>query len=352
MSHQPGKIKRVSLRDVAAKAGIGVATASAVLNGSSSNTRVSDATRARILEVARELQYYPNAIGRTLAGHPTRTIGVIIGLRRATLAEANPFAFAVLEGIVAAASLEKYNILLFTESWKDASESLGPLRDGRIDGVIVIAASDNSDILTALGVSGLPAVSLSSTSGESGVPTIDIDNEAGTILATRHLLDLGHRRIAHLSGDENLSSAVIRRQTFLEVCASAGAPCDPDYLFPGTYEDASGYERTLRLLRLPHPPTAIFAASDALAIAALRAAHDSGVQVPNDLSVIGFNDERMDPMVHPPLTTIRQDLGEIGMKGVRTLVQMLRGGSASSEPHLLAPTLIVRKSTAPPPASR
>jgi LacI family transcriptional regulator len=340
--------KRVSLRDVAARAGIGIATASSVLNGSTSNTRVSADTRQRILDIAREMQYYPNAIGRALAGHPTRTIGVIVGLSRATLAEANPFAFGVLEGIVAAASVEHYNIMLFTESWKSAADSLGALRDGRVDGVIVIAASNDSDILPALAQSGLPTISLSSTPDECHVPTVDIDNVAGAEIATRHLIELGHKRIAHLSGDESLSSAVARRQTFRDVCSAAGIALNPAYDLPGTYLSPSGYERTLTLLRLPEPPTAIFGASDTLAIAALQAARDSGVAVPAELSVIGFNDEPAATRSIPPLTTVRQDLSAIGAKGVQTMVAVLRGDNVANEHYLLEPALIVRESTAPP----
>lgn len=348
MKNRPGVSKRVSLRDVAVRAGIGIATASSVLNGSNSNTRVSAETRKRVVEIAREMQYYPNAIGRALAGRPTHTLGVVVGLRRAKLDEADPFTFAVLEGIVAAAAHATYNIMLFTNSWKSANESLGAVQDGRVDGVIVIAASNNSDILDALGKSGMPTVSLSASAGTSDIPVVDIDNEAGATLATQHLIELGHRKIAHLSGDVNLSSAVVRQQTFLEVCAAAGLATPPEYVPSGTYEDVSGYERTLTMLRLPDPPTAIFAASDTLALAAIHAARDSGLHVPQDLSVIGFDDDPMSALVSPPLTTISQDLREIGMQAVQTLVEILSSGNAPSAPLLLTPTLIVRQSTAPP----
>ena len=138
------------LRDVAAQAGIGIATASAVLNGSRSNTRVSPATRERVLTAAKDLGYHPNALARGLTGRPTRTLGVLFGLERASVAVANPFAFTVFQGLIAGAADAGYNVMLFTEPWHDAERSAGILRDGRTDGVLVIAVASDSDVIASV----------------------------------------------------------------------------------------------------------------------------------------------------------------------------------------------------------
>ncbi|MDR3708841.1 MAG: LacI family DNA-binding transcriptional regulator [Capsulimonadaceae bacterium] len=340
--------KTASLRDVAAKAGIGIATASSVLNGSRSNTRVSEATRKRIVDAARELRYHPNAVARALAGHPTKTLGVLFGLPRVTIAESNPFAFAVIEGILAGAAKEGYNVTLFTEPWVDAAQSLGKMRDGRVDGVIVIAASSQSDILPTLSEFGVPAVALAAAASDSPVPAVDVDNHAGSRMAVNHLLELGHRRIAHLQGDDTLSSAVRSRDGFLQALRDAGIEAAEGYVPAGTYEEKSGYERAIFLLERPDPPTAIVAANDVLAIAAIQAAHDRNVRVPEDLSVVGFDDIPMAAFIDPPLTTVHQDLLGMGTKAVRVLMQVLRGEATPGEPFLFMPVLVVRKSTAAP----
>ena len=162
------------------------------------------------------------------------------------------------------------------------------------------------------------------------------------------MLSLGHQRIAHLSGDDNLISAVDRRESFAATLAQAGLPVRAEYVLPGSYEAESGYDRTRRLLARPVPPTAIFAANDTLAFAAINAARDCGVEVPGQLSVIGFDDIPMLAMTSPSLTTIRQPLTEIGRTGSSMLIALIEAGDMEPESRLFAPELVVRNSTAPP----
>ena len=338
--------KMAGLRDVAAQAGIGIATASAVLNGSRSNTRVSQATRERVLAVAKDLGYHPNALARGLTGRPTKTLGVLFCLERASVAVSNPYAFTVFQGLIAEAADAGYDVTLFTEPWHDAERSGGILRSGRTDGVMLIALTTDSDILASLAETGLPAVVVSSSGGQN-IPSVDVDNPVGGRLATEHLLSLGHHRIAHLSGDGNLISAVDRREAFITALSQAGLPVRADYVLPGSYEAESGYERTRRLLALPLPPTAIFAANDTLALAAISAARDCGVEVPGQLSVIGFDDLPMLSLEAWGLTTIRQPLTEIGRMGSFMLITLIEQGTVQPERRLFAPELVVRNSTAP-----
>lgn len=344
---KPRRPQMAGLRDVVARAGVGIATASSVLNGSRSNTRVSPATRDRVLTVAKELGYHPNALARGLTGRPTRTLGVLFCLERASVAVANPYAYTVFQGLITGAADSGYDVTLFTEPWHDAERSGGILRSGRTDGVVLIAVATDSDVLASLAETGLPAIAVSSSGGPD-ISSVDVDNAAGARLATAHLLGLGHHRIAYLNGDNNLNSSIERQEAFTATMSMAGSPVRTDYMLPGSYEPESGYDRTRRLLALPSPPTAIFAANDTLALAVINAARDCGIDVPGQLSVIGFDDLPLLPLESLGLTTIRQPLLEIGEAGSRMLIASIEGGHAMPERKLFTPQLVVRRSTAPP----
>jgi DNA-binding LacI/PurR family transcriptional regulator len=337
----------VGLREVAERAGISVATASAILNPSRSNTRFSAVTRDRVLDAAKELRYHPNALARALTGQPTRTLGVLFGLERASVAVANPYVFTVLQGIVAAAAEARYNVTLFTEPWHGASVSAGLVRDRRTDGVIVIAPTVDSDIISCLAEFEIPVVAIATPAEDSLAPSVDVDNIAGATLAVEHLLSLGHRRIAHLTGDTNLRSSMERRDAFLAVLSDAKITVPSEYILPGLYTFESGYERALELLSLPVPPTAVFAASDSIAQGVLKAAKEKKIAVPERLSVIGFNDLPEGPTFDPPLTTIRQPLTEIGEEAARLLLRRVQSESVALKANLFCPSLVLRASTAP-----
>ncbi len=337
----------VVLRQVAERAGISVATASAVLSSTRSNTRVSQETRERVLQTARELHYHPNALARALTGQPTRTLGVLFGLQRASVAVANPYFFTVLQGIVASAAESGYNVTLFTEPWHDAAQSAGVVRDRRTDGVVVLSPTTDSDLLSSLVNFGFPVVSVGG--GDASLaPYVDVDNAEGARLATQHLLDLGHTRIAHITGDLNLRSGIERRDAFQETLAYANVSFPPDYLISGEYTPNAGYAGASKLLDLPVPPTAIFAASDEIARGVLQAAREKGVAVPTRLSVVGFNGLPLQEPCDPPLTTVRQPLEAIGKEAAKLLLQTVGGGEGVPETraYLFAPELLVRATTA------
>ncbi len=333
---------------MAERAKTSVATASAILSPTRSNTRFSAETRDRVLLAARELRYQPNALARALTGQPTRTLGIMFGLERASVAVANPFVFTLLQGIVSVAAGISYNITLFTEPWRSAAESSGVVRDRRTDGVIVIAPATDSDIISCLAEFEVPVVSIATPALDNLAPSVDVDNVLGARLATEHLLSLGHRRIAHLAGDDNLRSANERRDSFLETMWLAGLPVPEAYKLPGIYTAVSGEERALQLLALPEPPTAIFAASDGVAQGVIRAARRKGVSVPEQLSVIGFDNLSPDPSFTPALTTIDQPLVQIGEEATRLLMRRIQREEVPMKATLFPPRLVVRGTTAPP----
>jgi LacI family transcriptional regulator len=336
----------VGLRQVAEHAGTSVATASAILGAGRSNSRFSARTRDRVLHAAQELRYHPNAVARALTGQPTRVLGVLFGIERASVAVANPFVFNLLQGIVTAAAEVRYNVTLFTEPWQNAAVSAGLVRDRTTDGVIVIAPTLDSDIISCLNEFHIPAVSIATVGHDELAPSVDVDNVAGARLATEHLLALGHRRIAHITGDYVLRSGIERRDAFLNTMAEAGVPVPPEYVMPGQYTSPSGLEGTLALLSLPEPPTAIFAASDNIAQGVYRAARLKGVSVPDQLSVVGFDNFLAGDLFDPPLTTIHQPLQEIGAAAAHLLLQSIQREEIPQSTTLFPPKLIVRESTA------
>lgn len=178
------------------------------------------------------------------------------------------------------------------------------------------------------------------------MPSVDVDNAVGARLATGRLLELGHTRIAHLSGDEILLISRQRRQAFQEAMARAGVEVLTEYALPGDYTAKSGYERALQLLDLPEPPTAIFAANDDIALGILEAAEEKGVPVPAALSIVGFDGIPRFTPNRPALTTIRQPLEEIGKEAAHLLLKRIEGEEVPAYPHLFLPVLVEGDTTA------
>ena len=336
--------KTPGLKDVAARAGVSLATVSGILNGSKSNTKVSDTTRQRVLCAASELQYRPNAVARALVGRMTRTIGVLFGVPAVTVD--NVIVFTLLRGIAGGASAFGYNIMLFTDPWIDKDHSLTLACDGRTDGLAALSVPDASDLIPSLSEAGVPLVAISSSAGRYGIPSVDVDNVAGARLATEHLLSLGHRRIAHIVGDSDIDYARIRKDTFCSTMAAAGHSVPTEYVTGRLTSFKETYDQARRLLALDHPPTAIFAATDDMAYIVLSAAADAGIRVPQDLSVIGFDDVSVPMTFTPALTTIRQPMVKIGEVAAQTLIRLIKGETLSTKPMLFAPELVVRNTTA------
>ncbi|HZP82271.1 MAG TPA: LacI family DNA-binding transcriptional regulator [Chthonomonadaceae bacterium] len=335
-----------TLSDVAERAGVSPFTASVVLNGSRSNTRVSESTRQRILEVAAELRYHPNAMARGLVHRRMNTVGVLFSVMDSSAVVTNPYGSTILQGILMAAEKAGYNVTIFTETWRSAEQSAVRFRDGRTDGILVIAPVTDSDMMPGLAALGLPLVAIAYPAESYSAPCVDVDNARGIRLAVEHLLSLGHRRIAHLTGNPNMGSVPVRREAFCQVLAEAGIPILPEYIVTCRYDGLMTRESVAHLLALPEPPTAIVAGNDAIAIEAMAAARERGVAVPEQLSIVGFDDTPSATLVTPALTTVRQPLLEIGGMATRLLVAQIEGKTVPPTAHLLEPELVVRASTA------
>ena len=325
------------MADVAGRAGVSVMTVSRVLNGFPG---VADDTRQRVEEAVAALGYRANPAARVLAGGRSRTLGVIA-------VETQQFGPShMLYGIEAAARGAGH-VLSFVTMAPGADEigaTLDHLRAAHVEGVIVIApvrpvidaVADLDADLPLVVVGGDPSVRTS---------TVTIDQEAGARMATAHLLGLGHRTVDHVSGPADWIDATDRQRAWAETLEAHGAP--PGRFVEGDWTSRGGYAAGTQLAQDP-TVTAVFAANDQTALGILRALHEHGRSVPDDVSVVGYDDIPEAAYLVPPLTTVRQDLGEVGRRGVELLLALVDGGPAQRH-VMVAPELIVRTSTAPPP---
>jgi DNA-binding LacI/PurR family transcriptional regulator len=329
------------IADVAAQAGVGIATVSRVLNG---RANVAEGTRERVLEAIRALDYRPSSVARNLSLKRTLVVGVVIPF----LTEASQV--ERLRGIVTALGTSAYDLALFdVESADRQQRAFRMLADAhRTDGLLVLSLIPPDQEVRRLHVSGIPCVLVDAR--HTALPSVVIDDVAGGVLATRYLAELGHRRIAFI-GDKpsdpfRFLSTRDRTTGYERALAAAGLPLRPEYVREGTQSRHVARGIAEELLRLPERPTAIFAASDIQALGVLEAARALDIRVPEDLSVVGFDDIEVASYVG--LTTVRQPLYDSGRRGAELLLQSLAGSPPALQVETLPLDLVVRGTTRPP----
>ncbi|MEY9874170.1 DNA-binding LacI/PurR family transcriptional regulator [Streptacidiphilus sp. MAP12-33] len=328
------------MSDVARLAGVSHQTVSRVLNDS---PHVKEATRERVLTAIRELDYRPNSAARALVTNRTRTVGVV-SFDTTLYGPAS-----MLHGIEQAARGHDYFVSIVSVRTLDSrsvQDAVDRLHGQAVEGVLVIAPQTSAaGALAALGAD-LPIVAVGS-GPRAKVPAVAVDNESGARAVTRHLLDLGHRTVHHLAGPANWLDAKARVAGWRAALADAGASA-PEPL-TGDWSARSGYELGLRLAT-DRSVTAVFCANDHMALGLLRALSEAGIAVPGDISVAGFDDIPEASFFTPPLTTVRQDFGELGRRGLELLLDRIESGPTDGRPPrvLVAPEPVVRSSTAAP----
>jgi LacI family transcriptional regulator len=330
--------RATTLDQVAASAGVSRMTASRALNN---QPGVSTEVRERILRIANELGYVPNRAARDLAAGRPRVIGLLCADMHA------PFVAEIISGAVRAARSAGYEVLLYSllEPHEELREGVAPLLARSTQGVISTVVHRH-DHLPQLRAAGVQVVNIENPEG--GGSTVTADHYNGARSALRHLLELGHRRIGYIGSHDEMISSRERRRAWEDVQREQGLPRDRQLLVKGDNTQATGFLAAQRLLALPSPPTAIFANNDPTALGVLEAARLLGVRVPRDLSVVGFDDVPQAAQSHPPLTTVRQPLEQMGRSAVNTLLALLAGIDPVA-PIITFPTeLVVRGSTAAP----
>ena len=332
----------VTIHDVAARAGVSVATVSRVLNG---KELVREETSRQVLAAAKHLRYVPNVAARSLSIRRSQTIGIVLPDVH------GEFFSEVIRGIDVAARKAGYHILV-SGSHSDAGEMLEVLETmhGRVDGLVVMAPDVALASLREPLASGLPLVLLNSTDG--GLDSITIDNYGGARTMMRHLGALGHTRIAFINGPAQNADARERLRGFRHAMRGRGAAARSLELV-GDFTEESGYEAAKLAVRQKPRPTAIFAANDSMAIGALSALIELGIDVPQAMSVAGFDDIPIARYVAPPLTTIRVDIAELGRRAFALLFDALEKPSQQERRReCVATSLVIRNSTNRRPEGR
>lgn len=327
-----------TMDDVAQRAGVSRALVSLALRGSD---RVSDASRAAVLAAADELGYRPNLNARNLASKRTRSIGLVINDLH------NPYFPPVADGIKTAADESGYRLLLNSAFLDDDVEeaAVDAFVDFQVDGIITVGARLSQEVLERA-TRGVPTVVVSRPLTSDRIDSINNDDHLGATLAVQHLIDLGHRRIAHIDGG-NGAGAAERRAGYEATVRRAGL--EP-VVATGAFTEASGVAAARRLFDGPDEFTAIFAGNDLSALGALDVIDDRGLRVPDDISLVGYDNTYVGALQHIGLTSVDQQRHRLGQLAVAALIERVEHDRTEVRHEVIAPTLVVRETTAPPPA--
>lgn len=345
--------RRPTLEQVAAAAHVSTSTASKVLNG---RPNIAPETRRRVEAAIEQLGYAPTTGPR--AGTAPRSVAVVFR----TLSDI--YAMRVLEGVLTTA--RDHDVEVLVDVLDVPGGDVVPLSPAWIrrqaardrTGVILVTSGPTTEQHQLLQALGVPAVHIDPANPlDDSTVSVGSTNFSGGVQATRHLLDLGHRRIAFAGGAPTFQPSAERLQGYLSAMRTAGTAVDDgavddDLVRSQAHTFEAGVAMADDLLGQPHPPTAVFAASDSIALGVLASAQRHGLRVPQDLSVVGFDDSAAAVSSAPALTTVRQPVVEMGRVALRTLLQLARGESVDSHHVQLSTTLVVRESTAPPAAAR
>jgi LacI family transcriptional regulator len=326
----------VTIRDVARTASVSVATVSRVLNESGP---VHDETRRRIRDVVERLDYSPHGAARSLITRKTSTLGVVLPDLY------GEFFSELIRGIDSCARESGYHVLV-SGSHSDRSEIEAVLRAtrGRVDGLIVMSPDLDSRTLKASPHDGLPIVLLNGNG--SRFDSIHVDNYGGALAVVRHLIGLGHRRIAHLSGPAGNRDAAERLRGYRDAMRTVSRHLARDLVIEGDFREGAGYRAGGLLLGRKALPTAVFAGNDAMAIGLLAAFQEAGLRVPDDVAVAGFDDIPIARFMTPALSTVRVPIAELGAKATHRLLQHLAAPNGHAVRHETLPTtLVVRDSS-------
>lgn len=330
----------VTLKALGRLAGVHPSTVARVLNDDP-HQRVSAEVRQRILALASEQGYQPNHLARSLRTKRSAVVGALIP------DIANPFFALLFRGIEDALAEREYSVILANTDDDRTREARGVamLRGRQVDGLILATARRCDPTIERLMAEHVPLVLVNRhTDVVTPFAVVPADYD-GAGMAVAHLVELGHRRIAHIAGSGEMSTGATRRQGYLDALGRHGIAFDPALLVEGSFRDSGGYAAMRQLLALPEPPTAVFAVNDLAAAGAIRAIRETGRDVPRDISLVGFNDLSTVASTSPNLTTVQLPLHMMGMAAARRLLARIMGERDPSEPLTVPVTLIVRESS-------
>lgn len=331
--------------DIARVAGVSAMTVSRALNGSA---HVAEATRAKVLEAARSLNYVVNLSARRLKTSHTGVLGFVV----------SDLHFPYMAELVGTASevarAAGYDMLVQT-TWSDPQrerQHVGSLLSGLCDGLLIALPNTEPKHLRAFTQSNVPVVLLNYWRGRSGLNMVRADSHNGAAALTEHLIELGHQRIAFIAGTSATGQSAERERGWRDALAQAGIAVEPGLVRFGGFTEEGGRRATEELLALDHPPTAIFAANDLMAIGAMGVASERGIDIPGALSIAGFDDIPVARHLNPSLTTVMHPFEELSNLAVNMLFDLMNSPKADSQCVELDSKLIIRNSTGPCPSAR
>ena len=334
---------RPTIKDIAKEAQVSPTAVSIVLKNKDTK-RIGSETRDRILEIAKRINYRPNYAARALVHNKSSTLGLIVTTLK------NPFYAEISQEIIAYAEERGYSVIASSACGiADELRSANNLLDRGIDGLIICSAHRYDTVVDTLLNQGFPFVlamrKVERNPGDPPVDQIETDNEGGAFLAVEHLIRLGHKRIAILIGDIQVSTSFDRHLGALAAFESYGLKVANDLMAYGDFERKTALQETLKLMRKPVPPTAIFAYNDYMALGAIDALYELGARVPEDVAVVGFDDIEMAGLPSVSLTTVAQKTANIGRLAVDVLLDKIDGASPPGLKQIvLDPKLIIRRS--------
>jgi DNA-binding LacI/PurR family transcriptional regulator len=325
--------------DVARRAHVSFMTVSRVVNG---HPGVREETRARVQMAIRALGYYPNAAARALNSNRSHNVGIVFPREEFLLIA--PFALELCAGVERRLKRDGYHLFLGSLSAERQSLDLQALfREGKVDGLVVFAPPVDDPGIARLAAEGRPFVVVHGRSRKADYACVDSDNDRGAGLVMAHLLGLGHRRIGFVTGNPAEVNAQDRLRRYRRALRARGLRLDDRLVQQGDWTLESGHAALRALVRVPTPPTAIVFSNDQMAIGALKAAHELGLRVPEDLSITGYDDIRYASFTSPALTTVRQNIGAVGDKVAELVLERIEG-KGPPRSIVLAPELVVRDS--------
>jgi len=334
------RTNKVTIVDVAAEAGVSFGTVSRVINN---DVHVKQETRDRVRATMKRLNFVANRQARSLAGGKTNTIGLLVpDLGTGYIGE-------IIRGIDAELGIAGFDLMLYTThrtATKEA-EYVSSLVQGMVDGLILVLPRNPSDYIGVMTQAKFPFVLIDHQGTGEDCPAIGATNWQGAFNATNYLIQLGHRRIGFITGWLDLGAAVDRLEGYKAALRTNRIPLQPDLIYEGTFAHLDGYTGAKKLLSIKKPPTAIFASNDVMAISAMDAVRECGMRIPEDISILGFDDIPQASMVRPSLTTIRQPLEQMGRTAAQILFDILKNPDHKHNRIELPTELVIRDSTTP-----
>ncbi len=328
-----------TLEEIAQLSGVSRSTVSRVIND---DPHVKEETRLRVLKIVQDLNYHPNMAARSLASNRKNIVGLVIPTGVSSLFT-DPYFPLLIQGVTMETTAQDYSVMLWLAEPEYERQTIRQvLSNGFIGGVVIASMLLDDPLVEALLDSKFPFVMVGRHPNKSDVSYVDVDNRKGAQDVVTHLLRLGYQRIAHISGPLNIVSGLDRHEGYLAALRSRGVAVDPQLIVESDFTQDGAALAMQRLL--PRQPQAVFAASDAMALGAMRVIQAAGLHIPDDIAVVGFDDLPFAERLVPSLTTIRQPIHQMGETAVKTLLELLEHPEMGPQRVILPTQLMIRES--------